>query len=95
MRNLKKIKFTNNIKTLSSKIKWVFFSEMQDYKLTSDYIDFICPDPNNEGNATEKLNSMIKESLIKEFSQDIRNTKSFDILVDAVAHNLKKKDLNN
>ena len=36
---------------------------------------------------------MVRESLVKEFSADIKNTASFDLLADMVLHNLKKQQL--
>ncbi len=93
MTNLKKVKLTNKIKSLAPKFKWVFFTEMQDFKLTSDYIDFICPDPKKEANQTKMLDKMIRETLIKEFSPEIVNSDSFELLVDAVAHKMKKDSL--
>lgn len=93
MRNLKKIKLTNKLKSLAPRLKWMIFSEMQDYKLASDYIDFLCPDPKKESNPTAQLDAIVRASLIKEFSPEIQNTKSFEFLVDAVTHNLKRKAL--
>lgn len=91
----KNLKITNKIKEISSKLKWLAFSEMQDYKLTSDYINLLCPKTEDkQADPTTTVNSIIRETLIREFSPEIQNTKSFDLLVDAVAHNLKKKALN-
>lgn len=93
--NNRKLKLTNKIKELGPKLKWVLFSGMQDYKLNSKYIDFICPEPDSKKvDSTEQLNEIVRESLIKEFSPEIQNTKYFDLLVDAVAHNIKKKAVN-
>ena len=36
---------------------------------------------------------MVRESLVKEFSADIKNSASFDLLADMVLYNLKKKQL--
>lgn len=94
MNEKRKLKLTNKIKELGPKLKWMLFSELQDLKITSQYLDFICPDLENQPkNATEKLEVMVKESLIKEFSPEIQNMKSFNLLVDAVCHNIKKKQL--
>lgn len=94
-KNVKKIIFTNKLKNLGSRFRWHLFSEFQDYKLTSDYIDFICPEPeNNKVNSIEKLENIVKESLIKEFSPEIQNTRYFNLLVDAVVHRLQKSSVN-
>ena len=41
----------------------------------------------------ERLENMVKESLIKEFGPQVKDLKSYNLLVDAVVHNLKKKQL--
>lgn len=68
------------------------FSQMQDYKVNSKYIDMICSD-NNAETANDKLEDMVRVSLIREFSPEIQKMKSYEFLVDAVVHNLKKKQL--
>jgi len=94
MNEQRKLKLTTKIKELGPKLKWMLFSELQDIKIGSQYLDFICPDiQNHPKNATEKLEALVKESLIKEFSPDIQNSKSFNLLVDAVCHNIKRKQL--
>ena len=70
------------------------FNQVQDYKINSEYIDMIFADQNKEINSDEKrLEAMVRESLVKEFSPDVENMKSYELLVDAVVHNLKKKQL--
>lgn len=97
MKNMKNLKFTNELKGIGPKLKWFLFTQMQDLKLTSDYINFICPDSgrkNNEmSNPIENLEKMVRQSLIREFSPRIQNLKSFDLLVDAVMHNIQVKAL--
>jgi hypothetical protein len=94
MQNSKKNKYTNKLKEIGPKLKWVLLNGLQDYKLNAKYIDFICPDPKEKNpNPTAKLHALIKEMLIAEFSPEIQNTKYFNFLVDAVAHNIKKKAL--
>jgi hypothetical protein len=97
MKKQKNYKFRNDLKRIGPKLKWFLFTEMQDLKLTSDYIDFICPTGNKKDpkklNPIENLRKMIKQSLIREFSPEIQNTKSFELLVDAVMHNIQKKSV--
>jgi len=94
MFNLKDLKIVKELKNISPKLKWLMFSQVQEYKINSNYIDMICNDKEKKLNEdSEKLESMVKEMLIKEFSADIQNMKSYEFLVDAVVHNLKKKQL--
>lgn len=99
MKNLKNLKFTNELKGIGPKLKWFLFTQMQDLKLTSDYINMICPDSNRKNNEMsnpiENLDKMVRQALIREFSPEIQNSKSFELLVDAVMHNIQKKSLQN
>lgn len=92
MFNLKNLKIVKQLKSIKPKLKWLMFSQMQDYKVNSKYIDMICSD-NNAETANDKLEDMVRASLIREFSPEIQKMKSYEFLVDAVVHNLKKKQL--
>ena len=92
MFNLKNLKIVKTLKSIKPKLKWLMFSQMQDYKVNSKYIDMICSD-NNAETANDKLEDMVRASLIREFSPEIQKMKSYEFLVDAVVHNLKKKQL--
>ena len=94
MQNNRKIKFTKQLRDIHTKLRWQVFSEIQDYKLTSDYIDMLMP--SREGSSaktssTEALESIVRESLIKEFSPKIQDAKCYNLLVDAVMSRLQKK----
>lgn len=90
----KNLKIVKQLKSMSPKLKWLMFDQMQDYKINSEYINMICSDSSKEVNSDEKrLEAMVRESLIKEFSPSVQNMKSYELLVDAVVHNLKKKQL--
>ncbi|MGN0014976.1 MAG: hypothetical protein ACI37T_06110 [Candidatus Gastranaerophilaceae bacterium] len=94
MLNLKNLKVVKEIKSIQPKLKWMMFSEMEDYKVNSEYLDLICGNKDNNVEATELyLDKMVRDSLVKEFSADIKNTASFDLLADMVLYNLKKKQL--
>lgn len=94
MFNLKDLKFVKSLKTAKPRLKWLMFSQMQDYKINSSYVDMICNDETKIPNANgETLETMVKETLIKEFGPSIQNSASYELLVDAVLHNLKKKQL--
>lgn len=91
MKNLKKLKFTNKLKYIGPKLKWFLFTELQDYKLTSEYIDFICPDNKPSGDPVSELSNIVRQTLIREFSPEIQNTRAFELLVDSVAYKIQKK----
>ncbi len=90
----KNLKIVKKMKQVSPKLKWLMFNQMQDYKINSEYIDMICSDSSKKTNSdNDRLEAMVRESLVKEFSPSIENMKSYELLVDAVMHNLKKKQL--
>ena len=94
MFNLKNLKIVKELSNIKPKLKWLMFSQVQDYKINSNYIDMICNDQDKDVSTDGlKLEAMVKEMLIKEFSPDIQNMKSYDLLVDAVVHNIKKKQV--
>lgn len=87
-------KFTNKLSGLGTRGKWFFFNEIQDFKLTSDYIDLICPDSRDKNlNSVENLKNIVKKSLVREFTPGIQKSKSFGLLVDATMNNILKKSL--
>lgn len=90
----KNLKLVQKLAEVSPKLKWLMFNQMQDYKINSEYIEMLCSDTDKGINSdNERLEAMVRESLIKEFSPDVANMKSYELLVDAVMHNLKKKQL--
>lgn len=94
MFNLKNLKIVKELTNIRPKLKWLMFSQVQDYKINSNYIDILCNDQDKGINSDhQKLETMVQEMLIKEFSPDIKNLKSYELLVDAVVHNIKKKQL--
>ncbi len=94
MLNLKKLKLVKDWKAVKPRFKWLMFSQIQDYKINSNYVDLICSDREKSFNYdNDRLESMVRETLIKEFTPEIQNIKSYDFLVDAVVHNIKKKQL--
>ncbi len=92
--DFRNLKIVRKLKNIAPKIKWVMFKNIQDYKINSEYIDYIIPEEKKSVEFDNiKLENMVKESLIKEFGPEIKNSKSYNMLVDAVVHNLKKKQL--
>ena len=92
--NFKNFKIVRKLKDVSPKLKWAMFSTYQDYKIASRYIDYLIPETKKDINIdNEKLEQMVRETLIKEFSPKIKDMKCFELLVDATVHNLKLKQL--
>ncbi len=94
LNRFKNLKLVKTLKQASPKLKWLLFSQMQDYKINSKYIDMITSDADKEVNSdSNRLEAMVRETLVKEFSPNVESMKSYELLVDAVVHNLKKKQL--
>ena len=92
--NFKNFKIVRKLKDLSPKLKWRMFSEIQDCKIASRYIDYLIPEDKKDINKdNEKLEKMVRDTIIKEFSPKIKDMKSFELLVDATVHNIKLKQL--
>lgn len=90
----KNLKIVQKLSKLSPKLKWLMFSQAQGSKISSEYIDMICSGASDETlSDSERLEAMVRESLVKEFSPNVEKMKSYELLVDAVVHNIKKKQL--
>lgn len=86
----------SSLKKLSQKFKWFLFTELQDLKLTSNYINFICPDENRKSSdQILELRNLIQQSMIREFSPSIQGCKSYDLLVNSIMHRIQKQSLQN
>ena len=92
--NFKNLKIVKKLKNLSlTKLKWAMYSQLQEYKIGSKYIDYLIPEGKHINQDNEKLEQMVRDTLLKEFSPKIKDMKSFDLLVDATVHNIKLKQL--
>ena len=91
--NFKNFKLVQKLKNISPKLKWAMFSGLQDYKIASRYIDYIIPENKSINADNLKLEKMVRDTLIKEFSPKIKEMKSFELLVDATVHRIKQKQL--
>ena len=92
-----KIKNLKIVKTLkeqiSPKLRWLNFTNNIIKKTSSDYLSMITGVEELKSNADErKLEAMVRQQLKEEFP-NIENMKSYELLVDAVIHNYKKKQL--
>lgn len=94
LNRFKNLKLVQKLQQVSPKLKWLMFNQMQDRKINSEYINMITSNASKEVYSdNERLEAMVREMLVKEFSPDVENMKSYELLVDAVVHNLKKKQL--
>ena len=91
IKNLKIVKKLNE--TISPKLRWLNYANHAQDKTSPDYIKMISGVEDIQTNSDErKLEAMVREQLKEEFP-NIENMKSYELLVDAVMHNLKKKQL--
>lgn len=92
---LNKFKNLKIVKTLkeeiSPKLRWLNF--MNKNSKPSDYVSMITGVEELKSSSDErKLEAMVRQQLKEEFP-NIENMKSYELLVDAVIHNYKKKQL--
>lgn len=92
---LERLKNLKIVKTLgeqiSPKLRWLNF--MNRDKNNADYISMISGVDELKSSSDERrLEAMVREQLKEEFP-NIENMKSYELLVDAVMHNYKKKQL--
>src|SRR5574344_264729 len=90
--NMKNLKIVREMKQVSPKMRWLMFSQISDIKKNSEYVDMICSD-SSKSSDTDKLEAMVRESLVTEFTPNVKNLKSYELLVKAVTQNLKRKQL--
>ena len=90
-KNLKIVKKLNE--TISPRLRWLNYANNTVDKTSQDYISAITGEEDIQTNSDERrLEAMVREQLKEEFP-NIEKMKSYELLVDAVMHNLKKKQL--
>lgn len=94
LNRLKNLKIVKNLKqNLSPKLRWLMFTHDNSDKSSAEYIKMITGVEDLKSNSDElRLEAMVREQLKEEFP-NIENMKSYELLVDAIMHNLKKKQL--
>ena len=92
MFNLKNFKLVKEIKNVKPKNQWLNFSSSKNAQTKDALLDSIIEE-NQFVEEDMKLRSMVEEMLVKEFSEKIKDMKSYDFLVDKVVNKLKKKQL--
>lgn len=91
LKNLKVVKTLG--RQISPKLRWLNFMNRNANKTSPDYIRMISGVDELKSSSDErKLEAMVREQLKEEFP-NIENMKSYELLVDAVIHNYKKKQL--
>ena len=91
IKNLKIVKKLNE--TISPKLRWLNYSNIVKDKTSPEYIKMVSGVEDIQTTSDERrLEAMVREQLKEEFP-NIENMKSYELLVDAVMHNLKKKQL--
>ena len=91
---MKNLKIVRTLKEqISPKLRWLNFVNKNIDKSSADYISMISGVEELKSSADERrLEAMVRQQLKEEFP-NIENMKSYELLVDAVMHNYKKKQL--
>ena len=92
---LKNLKLVQRLKeTVSPRLRWLAFSNKNNLdKSTTDYLETISGVENLKSLSDDlELEAMVRAQLKQEFP-NIESMKSYELLVDAVMHNLRIKQL--
>ena len=94
LNRFKNLKIVKNLKQqISPKLRWLNFMNHNIDKSSPDYVRLISGVDELKSSSDErKLEAIVREQLKEEFP-NIENMKSYELLVDAVIHNYKKKQL--
>lgn len=94
LNRFKNLKLVKQLKqSLSAKLRWVIYSKQGMDKSSPEYVRLISGVDELKSSADERrLEAMVREQLKAEFP-NIEEMKSYELLVDAVMHNIKKKQL--
>ncbi len=92
MKNLKLVQKLRE--TVSPRLRWLSFSNKNKLdKSTTDYLEAITGVDNLKSlSDAQELEAMVRAQLKEEFPS-IESMKSYELLVDAVMHNIRKKQL--
>lgn len=90
-KNLKVVKQLKN--EISPKLRWLMFTNKTIDKSSPEYIRMISGVDELKSSSDERrLEAMVREQLKEEFP-NVEGLKSYELLVDAVMYNYKKKQL--
>ena len=77
---------------ISPKFRWLTFANKSANKTSKDYIQMVSGVELQSMSDERKLEAMVRAQLKEEFP-NVESMKSYELLVDAVMHNIKKKQL--
>ena len=87
----KNLKIKEKLQSISPKLRWLGFSKSQ--RMNKDYLNAITSGEELKTISDEqRLEAMVRQQLMNEFP-NIENSASYELLVDAVIHNIKSKQL--
>ena len=87
----KNLKIKEKLQSISPKLRWLGFSKNQ--RVNKDYLNAITSGEELKTISDEqRLEAMVRQQLMNEFP-NIENSASYELLVDAVIHNIKSKQL--
>ena len=94
LNRFKNLKLVKSLKQqFGPKLRWLNFMNHNIDKSSPEYVRLISGVDELKSSSDErKLEAMVREQLKEEFP-NIENMKSYELLVDAVIHNYKKKQL--
>ena len=88
----KNLKIKEKLQSISPKLRWLGFSKNQ-RTMNKDYLNAITSGEELKTISDEqRLEAMVRQQLMNEFP-NIENSASYELLVDAVIHNIKSKQL--
>ncbi len=86
------LKLIQKLKKIDPKAMWLSFASSQKSH-RKDYVEMLTDNKELQTLSDERrLEAMVREQLKSEFP-NIENSASYELLVDAVVHNIKKKQL--
>ncbi|MBR1754005.1 hypothetical protein IJ732_04135 [bacterium] len=90
---IKNLKIVSKANEISPKLKWLMYDGIKDYKINSEYLEMMTGGELSSGCTHAKLEAMVRDMITREFSDKIKDKKSFEMLVDATVHRIKAKQL--
>ena len=88
----KNLKIVKKLKGVDPKALWLSFANAQRLN-RREYVDILTDNKSIQTLSDERrLEAMVRDQIKMEFP-NIENSKSYELLVDAVVHNIKKKQL--